>query len=468
MRLRDTYDVLISLLAALSDAAAIFGGFMLATWIRFHSGWIPLYHGHPSMFPYVVGAGVGTLLFLFIFQYLGLYKRPQDGSFFDKIPRLVRASTWSILLSVGLAFAIRTEPPFSRITVALSFFTILVLLMIERYILFRYEIHWAKHRTSRTRVMLVGTDATAMKLQHALENEPRLCSKVVGFLRAREQVEENNVPPEMMRGTLDDLDDLIKHHELDELVLVDTTLPHQRMIDIILKCERELISFFMVPDIFRVLTSDVEVRNISGIPMLGAGKWPLDHLWNRLLKRTEDIIGSLLGLFFSLPIILVAAIFIKRQSPGPVFYKQERCGEHGRPFYLYKLRTMVVAAEEKSGPVMSSPDDERRFPVGRLLRQFNLDELPQFWNVLKGDMTLVGPRPERPHFVEQFKEDISRYMWRHITKPGLTGWAQVNGLRGQTSISERIKYDLYYLENWSLSFDFKILIRTLFSWENAY
>jgi lipopolysaccharide/colanic/teichoic acid biosynthesis glycosyltransferase len=147
---------------------------------------------------------------------------------------------------------------------------------------------------------------------------------------------------------------------------------------------------------------------------------------------------------------------------------QERCGRQGRIFKLYKLRTMRVDAEKETGPVFTAAADTRRTRVGGFLRKYNLDELPQLWNVLKGDMSLVGPRPERPHFVEKFKEDISRYMWRHVSKPGLTGWAQVNGLRGDTSIEERIKYDLDYLENWSLSFDFKVLARTLFAYENAY
>jgi lipopolysaccharide/colanic/teichoic acid biosynthesis glycosyltransferase len=159
---------------------------------------------------------------------------------------------------------------------------------------------------------------------------------------------------------------------------------------------------------------------------------------------------------------------IRRESPGPVFFRQIRCGESGRRFTIYKLRTMRVDAEEETGPVWTSENDPRRTRIGAFLRRHNLDELPQFWNVLKGEMSLVGPRPERPHFVEQFKEDISRYMWRHVSKPGMTGWAQVNGLRGNTSIRERIKYDLYYLENWSLAFDFKILLRTFFSRRNAY
>ena len=175
-----------------------------------------------------------------------------------------------------------------------------------------------------------------------------------------------------------------------------------------------------------------------------------------------------MGLLLSAPVIAAAAVAIKRSSPGPVFYRQERCGENGRSFFLVKLRTMRMDAEAETGPVWTTEDDPRRTRVGAVLRRYNLDELPQFWNVLKGEMSLVGPRPERPHFVDIFKEDVSRYMWRHVAKPGITGWAQVNGLRGNTDIRERITFDLYYLEHWSLAFDFKILARTFFARRNAY
>ena len=228
------------------------------------------------------------------------------------------------------------------------------------------------------------------------------------------------------------------------------------------------MDFQLVPDVFRLLTSSVEVQNVNGITLLGVGRWPLDRIWNRMVKRLEDIVGSTLCLPVAALMIAIAAVFIKRSSPGPIFYRQQRCGEGGKIFTLYKLRSMPVDAEADSGPVMTTEEDPRPTRVGRILRQYNIDELPQLWNVFKGEMSLVGPRPERPHFVEQFKESIGQYMWRHVYKPGMTGWAQVNGLRGKTSIENRIKHDLFYLENWSLAFDVKILLRTLCTRENAY
>ncbi len=201
---------------------------------------------------------------------------------------------------------------------------------------------------------------------------------------------------------------------------------------------------------------------------MGLKPLPLDSAWNRFVKRGFDIVGSIIGLVICAPVIAVASIFIKKSSRGAVFYKQVRCGEDGREFILYKLRTMTDSAEERSGPVMATQDDPRITPIGRSLSRFNLDELPQLYNVLRGDMSLVGPRPERPHFIEQFKYSIPRYMSRHHIKCGLTGWAQVHGLIQNTSLEERIKYDIYYMENWSLIFDLRIILMTALARKNGF
>ena len=469
MRTRDTFDVMSSTLAVLADAIAIFAGFMLAVYIRFDTGWVPLRHELlPPRELYWYGSGIATLLFLFIFRALGLYVRPQLGGFGDKIPRIVRASGYGIFLAIALAFVIRTDPPFSRIVAGISFFTATLLVLVERWLLFRLEIHVARKRETVNRVIVIGTDAVAARLKQMLEHEPRLRSRVTGFLATGTETPDPAIDQNLIRGPVDDLEKLIDQGEVDQVILADTSLPHLRMADIILCCERALVSFLMVPDIFGVLTSKVNVQHVGDVPLLGVSKWPLDFFWNRVAKRVEDVIGGVVGLVASAPVIMAAAPLIKLSSRGPIFYRQDRCGERGNVFTIYKLRTMPTDAEQESGPVWATADDPRRTKVGAFLRRHNLDELPQFWNVLRGDMSLVGPRPERPVFVEQFKEDISRYMWRHAHKPGITGWAQVNGLRGNTDLRERIKYDLYYLENWSLALDFKILVKTFFARKNAY
>jgi exopolysaccharide biosynthesis polyprenyl glycosylphosphotransferase len=469
MRSRDSFDAMTSAAAVVADALAIFAGFLLAVWIRFDSGWIPIFKGHPPRGMYFWAAFVVTILLLFIFRTLGLYQRPQSGHFIDKIPRLVRACGLGVLLAMALAFIIQIKPPFSRVATAIAMVTVTALVVVERNILFQLERHWAKYQAAKRRVILLGTGPVAARLRSALEGEPRRRARIAACVRLNGEARDPALPPDMAVHDLTDLPRLLEAEPTDAVVVTHpSSLTQDQLVEIMLQCERNLADFLMVPDLFRLLTSKVDMQSVDEIPMLGVGKWPLDHLWNRLLKRGEDVAGSLVGLLLSAPVIAVAALFIKRSSPGPVFYRQERCGEKGRTFHLYKLRTMPVDAEAKTGPVWATPDDPRRTAVGAFLRRHNLDELPQFWNVLRGDMSLVGPRPERPHFVEQFKDDISRYMWRHVSKPGITGWAQVNGFRGQTDLTKRIELDLWYLENWSLALDFKILTRTLFSRKNAY
>jgi exopolysaccharide biosynthesis polyprenyl glycosylphosphotransferase len=242
------------------------------------------------------------------------------------------------------------------------------------------------------------------------------------------------------------------------------------MMEIILSCEDLRVEFQIVPDMFEIMATRVKVLSLDGIPLISLGRTPLEG-WNRLLKMGMDIAISSIGLVILSPLLAVLAILIKLDSKGPVFFRQERLGRDGRRFIQYKFRSMVENAEEKTGPVFATEDDSRRTKMGAFLRKNNLDELPQLFNVLKGEMSLVGPRPERQFFVDKFKEGIPRYFLRHKVKSGLTGWAQVNGLRGDTSIEERTKYDLFYMENWSLSFDIKIILLTLKDWispRNAY
>ena len=469
MRRRDRFDAFTSAAAVVADALAILGGFMLAVWVRFDSGWLEVTRGHPPRFMYLYGGGVATLLFLFIFRTLGLYVRPQYGHFIDRIPRLVRACGLGILLATALAFVIQTDPPFSRLATGIAFISVTFFVIVERNILFQLERHWAKHQAAKRKVILLGTGEVAAQLRTGLEGEPRRRAHIAAYVRLPGDTPHPSLPADRIVDSLDELPALLAGHDVDAVVLTQSSaLSHEQVVDIILQCELHVADFFLVPDLYRLLTSQVDMQSVDDVPLLGVGQWPLDYFWNRVLKRAEDIAGSLFGLLLSAPVIAVATLFIKGSSPGPVFYRQERCGEKGRVFTLYKLRTMPVDAEQASGPVWTAPDDPRRTAVGAFLRRFNLDELPQFWNVLKGDMSLVGPRPERPHFVEQFKEDINRYMSRHVSKPGMTGWAQVNGLRGNTDLRKRIEHDLWYLENWSISLDFKILARTFFNRDNAY
>jgi len=470
MKSKDTSDTVNSVVAVIADAVAVFSGFILATLVRFESGWFSLPYGRPDDLygMYLSGAGLATVIFLFVFGSHGLYIRPQTGTFINKVPRLLRAVGAGVFITVFIAFALKNEADFSRLVIGLSLFSIGILLVLERWIMFRLEWNLARHSEKINRILILGTDSVASHIKKTIEAEPMLRSMVVGFIRIDLAKADESIDPLEIAGTVEDLPAMLEARTVDQAILAGAHIGHDRIVEIILACERNLVTFNMVPDLFRILTSSMDVQSLNDIPMLGIGKWPLDNFWKRMLKRSEDVFGALAGIMLTSPLILVCGLCIKKESSGPMFYSQERCGEDGASFQIFKLRTMGIDAENETGPVFTAKGDPRCTRVGAFLRRHNLDELPQFWNVLKGDMSLVGPRPERPHFVAQFKGDIVHYMSRHVSKPGMTGWAQVNGLRGNTSIEERVKYDLYYLENWSLAFDFKILLRTFFTSENAY
>jgi exopolysaccharide biosynthesis polyprenyl glycosylphosphotransferase len=246
------------------------------------------------------------------------------------------------------------------------------------------------------------------------------------------------------------------------VIIAKPEASHQEILSIITRCEREKVSIKVFPNVFQIMASEVSIGDLNGLPLLTVRDIALRG-WRLALKRGLDIVGSGLALLFLSPIMMLVAVLIKLDSSGPVFYIQERMGLDARPFPMLKFRSMRSDAEAHTGPVWATENDPRRTRIGAFIRRFSIDEFPQFINVLLGEMSLVGPRPERPAFVEQFKKSIPRYMDRHREKSGMTGWAQVNGLRGDTSIIERTKYDLWYIENWSLLLDMKIMARTVVS-----
>lgn len=232
-------------------------------------------------------------------------------------------------------------------------------------------------------------------------------------------------------------------------------------------CEKEMVQLKVIPSYFQILVSGLSLQTISGVPILGISQLPLDRPANQVLKRAVDIIGSIVGMILSVPVIAIFGAIVYMESPGAIFYRQRRLGRGGTPFDIIKIRSMKLDAEKGGKAGWTVKDDPRRLKIGAFIRKWNIDELPQFWNVLKGEMSLVGPRPERPELIANFKEEIEHYNARHGAKPGVTGWAAINGLRGDTDLSERIRCDLYYLENWSLWLDFQIMFLTFFRRANA-
>jgi Undecaprenyl-phosphate glucose phosphotransferase len=283
---------------------------------------------------------------------------------------------------------------------------------------------------------------------------------VIGFVDDRAGGDHLGYRGLPLLGRLADAPEIIRQENIDHLYVALPLDEHVKMLDLIESTSREMVDVKVVPDLVQLLALRARLEDLDGVPIINIHDVPLQGV-NAVIKRTIDLAISSMGLaLLALPCGLIA-LAIKYSSPGPVFYRQERMGLDGKPFMIFKFRSMYTGAEADTGPVFASEQDPRRTPVGKLLRRSNIDELPQLWNVLKGDMSIVGPRPERPLFVAQFKDKIPSYMLRHKVKAGITGWAQVNGWRGNTSIEKRIEYDLYYIENWSVRLDLKIMWLTL-------
>jgi exopolysaccharide biosynthesis polyprenyl glycosylphosphotransferase len=322
------------------------------------------------------------------------------------------------------------------------------------------------------RLLIVGTQPTGKLLLDNVQGTPHLGYDVIGFL-AHQHTQE--IPRRFhdfpVYGTTARIAEVARRHEVDEIIIAPEGVEHNELLDLVYQLMDLPVNIRIYPDTFRLITNDeLSISDLGGLPMVTVRNVGL-RAWDRTLKRAMDVAISAAVLVFGSPLLLLLALLVKLDSRGPVFFVQERVGHDGVPFNLLKFRSMPVNAEDITGPVFARPDDPRPTRLGRFMRRYSLDELPQFINVFLGEMSVVGPRPERPHFVEQFRQTIPRYMARHREKAGITGWAQVNGLRGDTSINKRTRYDLYYVENWSPLFDIKIILKTLmliFRDQNAY
>jgi Undecaprenyl-phosphate glucose phosphotransferase len=312
---------------------------------------------------------------------------------------------------------------------------------------------WGEHR-----ILIVGTGEVGRMVMQKIKRTPGLGYRVAGFVD--DGVETQTIQGVPVLGKVDDIPELTATEAINEVIVVMPEATHHEILKVVSKCDRSRVAIKVFPNVFQIMASEVSIGDLGGLPLLTVRDTALQG-WRLTVKRNIDMLSSAVGLIFLSPVMMLLAVLIKLDSDGPVFYTQERMGLDGKRFMMLKFRSMRTDAESQTGPVWASADDSRRTRLGAIIRRFSIDELPQLINVLIGDMSLVGPRPERPVFVEQFQQSIPRYMDRHREKAGITGWAQVNGLRGDTSIIERTKYDLWYIENWSIALDFRILIRTI-------
>ncbi|MBD3219852.1 undecaprenyl-phosphate glucose phosphotransferase [bacterium] len=476
----------------ITDAIMLMASFLLTYWLRFHSGLVLVPLGIPPFGPYLVASVVILLVFLAIFYGQGLYSDRGGRRAERDFVALFRGVVLGSLLVLALTFFFRAMT-FSRWFFGLFFWLSWFFLCGGRVIARRVLARVLHRGMRRTRLLLIGANPMRGRLLRIIAELPGLALVPVGWLRVpgeedegpgRERIPEGNglldadgeshaptVPSSIpCLGTIDQVRDVVLEHGVDRVVL---TLRFDQL-PLITQVAGELSNLTTdvqwVPDLFELHTSKLRLRDVAGIPFISVREVALSGA-DRIVKRWFDVVLSGLALLVLSPLYLALAMAVKLTSPGPVLYRQARLGRDGEEFDMLKFRTMRTDAEQSSGPVWTTENDPRVTPIGRVLRRWSLDELPQFWNVLRGDMSLVGPRPERKVFVERFSESMPRYFERHRVKSGLTGWAQVNGLRGNTSVEERTLFDLHYVENWSIWLDLRILLMTVhhvLRGENAY
>ena len=454
-------------LTVLFDLIAVVASVFTAYFIRFYSGLIPLRGDSPALAEYSRALLVVIPVYLGFFRAYGLYQTARHIRRIEEIFLVAKAASFAVVILMAITFFYRGFS-YSRFYLIVLWAVSVLMMSFSRYYLIQWEYHRKVRKKEITKVLLAGANRNSRSIIQWAKNNPHYGQEIVGVLSRETSLVGKHLEGLPILGHSDQCEDFIDRLQPDLVVLLDTTFSRDRVTDLVALCEDRMIEFKIGADFYGLITRNLDVEYISTVPLLGFRPLPLDDFWDRFLKRTFDLMVTFVLLGVTWPLWLVVMMAIKLDDPGPVFYRQQRMGRDQKVFDLLKFRTMRVDAEHQTGPVWARSDDNRRTRIGNFLRRWNIDELPQLLNVLKGDMSLVGPRPERPHFVNQFRQAIPRYMARHKIKSGLTGWAQVNGYRGNTSIQERIKYDLYYMENWSLLFDVEILMMTAFAFKNAY
>ena len=408
----------------------------------------------------------GLLLLYYAFN-LYTSKRVQGRRL--EIGNIVKANSLMLLIFLSVLM-LRHMDDFSRQLVFLFYGIDTVLEVVVRFLIRRALVNIRKKGMNLKRILLVGYSRAAEEYIDRINANPQWGYVVRGILD--DNIERGTMYKGVkVIGRIDNLLVILPQNHLDEIAITLGLNEYYKLERIVGLCEKSGVHTKFIPDYYNFIPTRPFMEDLQGLPVIHIRHVPLTNLLNATMKRTMDLVGGMMALILFSPVMLVTAILIKATSPGPVIFCQERVGLHNKPFKMYKFRSMAVQSAAKEKSQWTTPGDPRVTPIGRFIRKTSIDELPQLFNVLKGDMSLVGPRPERPFFVEQFKEEIPRYMIKHQVRPGMTGWAQVNGYRGDTSITKRIEHDLYYIENWTLGFDFKIMFLTVFKGfinKNAY
>ena len=458
--IKDNQSVLNRLLVFV-DALIIGGSLVLAYLVKFYIlrpepgiGVLPLI-SYVSIAPFVMAG------YILVYLLSNLYSPKRTTSLFVEIMVLLRTDLICIALFVIIIYVVMHAIEYARSVIGIfffiSFFAEALFRIVLRTIIHKFRVNGfnAKH------VLLVGYSRAAESYISRVVSNPEWGYRVYGILDDEVPVGTKYYENQVI-GKLSELDAMIKANTFDEIVITLPLKNYDLFENIVNICEKNGVHTKFIPDYNSIIPTNPYTEDLDGLPVINIRRVPLSKPGNMFFKRALDIAGALFGIILSSPIMLIFAILVKATSKGPILFKQERVGYQGKTFHMLKFRSMVVQTEEEEKKGWTVKGDPRVTPVGRFIRKTSIDELPQLFNILKGDMSLVGPRPERPQYVEKFREEIPRYMVKHQVRPGLTGWAQVNGLRGDTSIKKRIDYDIYYIENWTFLFDIKILFMTLF------
>ncbi len=457
----------------LGDAVLVSGAWLLAYGIRFHTELGTLWFGPPVEIPdfgsYALVLALILPTWTLLFRSQGLYGAHRTGSWLRQGGAILRATGGGILVMVAATFFLRSYF-YSRAVIGL--FGVLSVVSIA---LFRMAVDATVHELRRRgvnvrNVLVVGAGALAEHVIDRIRAHPESGLRVAGAVSDDRSHGEGGLLGVPILARYSELKQVLGRLEVDQVILALPKEESHHLEKVMTELDDQLVNVRLIPDLLHVLTLRSSVDELDGLPVINLREGPLVG-WAAVQKRIFDIVvttGVLIGLA---PVLVAIAAAVAISMGRPVFYRQERMGLDGQVFPMFKFRTMILEAESETGPVWTSSDDPRRTRLGAFLRRTSLDELPQLWNVLRGDMSLVGPRPERPVFIEKFRREIPGYMLRHKVKSGLTGWAQVHGWRGDTSLHERIEHDIFYIQNWSLGLDIRILLMTLWrGWidRNAY
>lgn len=448
--------------------------FILTAWIgayaiRFYSDFVPTTKGIPPFQPYLALLPAILIVWGVAFKMFDLYRPRRISSHLSEMVDVAKACSMTTIVVVAVSFFLR-QFEYSR-SVFILFWGLSILLLTLSRAVFRELLRFVRRRGYNLRhALIIGAGPLGQEMANKLTHHRELGIKVAGFLSRQDAKVGANFSGIPVLGTYDDLPRIMAAYTLDQVFLA---LPYdayghaEKMIHFL---QAQTADVRIVPDLLQFMTIQGQAELFDGLPIVTLQATPL-YGWSRVLKRTTDVIFSLIALSLICPVVLLVSVLIKMTSPGRIFYRQKRVGYDGRIFEIVKFRTMREGAEQETGAVWAEKNDVRKTRLGAFLRATSLDEFPQFWNVLKGEMSIVGPRPERPEFVEKFRQTIPKYMLRHKIKAGITGWAQIHGWRGDTSLEERIKCDLEYIERWSIWLDVKIMWLTLwkgFVHKNAY